>query len=55
VALVFVCHKITGFVNPLFSLIIEFQKDLVTLKRALHRPTPFRLSNNLISAQKYLE
>lgn len=64
VALVFVAHKISQFINPLFSLIIEFQKDFITLKRALHRPTPFRISSNAIRPQfqlshtgirKYLE
>jgi recombination protein RecA len=64
VALVFVCHKISHFVNPLFSLIIEFKKDFITLQRALHRPTPFSVSSGMIrgqlqiqspSVKKYLE
>lgn len=64
VALVFVSRKANRFINPLFSLIIEFQKDFVTIQRALHRPTPFRMAGSMLRSQlqfvntlnkKYLE
>lgn len=51
VALIFVCHKISRFVNPLFSLIIHFQRDFITIQRALHRPTPFSVAGSVIHSQ----
>lgn len=51
VALVFICHKVGRFINPLFSLIIQFQRDFITIQRALHRPTPFSVAGNAIHAQ----
>jgi recombination protein RecA len=50
VALVFVSHKISKFVNPLFSLSILFQRDFITVQRALHRPTPFNIAGSMIHA-----
>lgn len=50
VALIFVCHKASRFVNPLFSLIIQFQRDFITIQRALHRPTPFTVAGSMIYA-----
>ncbi|HEX7676351.1 MAG TPA: recA protein [Bdellovibrio sp.] len=50
VALIFVCHKASRFVNPLFSLIIQFQRDFITIQRALHRPTPFSVAGSTINA-----
>lgn len=50
VALVFVHQKVSKFINPLFGLIIHFQRDFVTVQRALHRPTPFNFSGNNIHA-----
>lgn len=50
VALVFVSHKPTKFINPLFSLMIHFQRDFVCIQRALHRPTPFNVAGSMIHA-----
>lgn len=50
VALVFVNQKPTKFINPIFSLIIHFQRDFITVQRALHRPTPFNISGSMINA-----
>ncbi|MGZ3771252.1 MAG: recA protein [Bdellovibrio sp.] len=50
VALVFVNQKPSPFVNPLFSLIIHFQRDFITVQRALHRPTPFNIAGSMINA-----
>lgn len=50
VALVFISQRPSRFINPLFSLIIQFQRDFVTVLRALHRPTPFNISGSLIHA-----
>lgn len=50
VALVFVSQKPGRFVNPIFSLAIHFQRDFITIQRALHRPTPFNLAGSMIHA-----
>lgn len=50
VALVFINQKVSRFINPLFSLMIHFQRDFVTIQRALHRPTPFNISGGTIHA-----
>lgn len=50
VALVFIHQKVSRFINPLFSLMIYFQRDFVTIQRALHRPTPFNISGSMIHA-----
>lgn len=50
VALVLVNPEPLKFVNPLFSLSILFQRDFVTVQRALHRPTPFKISGSMIHA-----
>lgn len=48
VSLVFVAHCNEKFINPLFSLVMNFKRDFVTIKRALHRPTPFSFPGSLI-------
>lgn len=50
VALIFVNQKVSKFVNPLFSLIIHFQRDFITIQRALHRPTPFNIAGSMVHA-----
>ncbi|KYG60519.1 recA protein [Bdellovibrio bacteriovorus] len=50
VALVFVNQKPVKFINPLFSLIMHFQRDFITIQRALHRPTPFNIAGSMIHA-----
>lgn len=50
VALVFINAKPSKFANPLFSLTILFQRDFVTIQRALHRPTPFNIAGSTIHA-----
>lgn len=50
VALIFLSKKVSRFANPLFSLMIHFQRDFVTIQRALHRPTPFNIAGSLIHA-----
>ena len=41
VALVFIAQKPLDLINPLLSLIIEFKKEFITIKRALHRHAPY--------------
>ncbi|MFN7263219.1 MAG: recA protein [Pseudobdellovibrionaceae bacterium] len=41
--------------NPLFSLIIECGRDFLTIRRALHRPTPFSFSGGMIHADFVFE
>lgn len=41
VALVLVSHVKNWKMNPLFSLVIDCNRDYLTVRRALHRPTPF--------------
>ncbi|MGZ3772911.1 MAG: recA protein [Pseudobdellovibrionaceae bacterium] len=56
VALVFVNQKTTKFINPLFSLIIHFQRDFITVQRALHRPTPFNIhTEHYLKSQFFIE
>lgn len=50
VALVFINQKPQKFINPLFSLIMNFQRDFITVQRALHRPTPFNIAGSMIHA-----
>lgn len=50
VALIFVNQKPLKYVNPLFSLTILFQRDFITVQRALHRPVPFNLAGSMIHA-----
>ncbi len=50
VALVFICQQPSRFINPLFSLIIQFQRDFITIQRALHRPTPFSIAGSTVYA-----
>ncbi|MEN0057694.1 MAG: recA protein [Bdellovibrio sp.] len=51
VALIFMNTKGPSFIHPFFSLIIHFQRDFVTVQRALHRPTPFNISGSMIHAR----
>lgn len=50
VALVLVAHVKDWSINPLFSLVIECGREFFTVRRALHRPTPFTVSGNLVHA-----
>lgn len=50
VALVLVSHAKNWSVNPIFGLIIECGRDFFTIRRALHRPTPFTVSGGLVHA-----
>jgi len=50
VALVFINQKPVKFINPLFSFMVSFQRDFVTIQRALHRPTPFNIAGSMIHA-----
>lgn len=50
VALIFINQKPTKFINPLFSLSVLFQRDFITVQRALHRPTPFNIAGSMIHA-----
>lgn len=50
VALIFINQKPLKYVNPLFSLMILFQRDFITIQRALHRPTPFNMAGSMIHA-----
>lgn len=50
VALIFINQKPIRFINPLFSLMIFFQRDFITIQRALHRPTPFNIAGSMIHA-----
>lgn len=50
VALVFINQKVTRFINPIYSLMIHFQRDFVTIQRAMHRPTPYNISGSMIHA-----
>ncbi|WII72227.1 recA protein [Bdellovibrio sp. 22V] len=50
VALIFVNQKPTKFINPLYSLMVNFQRDFITVQRALHRPTPFNISGSMVHA-----
>lgn len=48
VALVIISHGRTWLQNPLFALVIDCSRDFFTIKRALHRPTPFSISGSAI-------
>lgn len=50
VALIFINQRVTRFVNPIFSLMIHFQRDFITIQRALHRPIPFNIAGSMIHA-----
>lgn len=50
VALVLVAHAKNWSINPLFSLVIECSREFFTVRRALHRPTPFTVSGGSIHA-----
>jgi recombination protein RecA len=48
VAFVIVSHAKRWEQNQIFSLIIDCQRDFFTVRRALHRPTPFHISGSLV-------
>ena len=48
VALVFVSHQVERFINPLYGLVLQFGREFITVKRALHRPTPFTFPGSLV-------
>lgn len=48
VALVLVSHAKNWSVNPIFGLVIECGREFFTVRRALHRPTPFTVSGALV-------
>lgn len=48
VALVLISHAKNWSVNPIFGLVIECGRDFFTVRRALHRPTPFTVSGALV-------
>ena len=50
VSLVFITRKALPTINPLFALAIQFKRDFIRVERALHRPTPFSFSGELIHA-----
>lgn len=50
VALAIISHVVEQYVDPLISLILNFQFDFITIKRALDRPTPFSFSAELLRA-----
>lgn len=50
VSLVIISHAKQWAVNPLFGLVIDCARDFFTVKRALHRPTPFSIEGSVIHA-----
>lgn len=50
VALVIISHAKQWMMNPIFSLVIDCARDFFTIKRALHRPTPFSIQGSFINA-----
>lgn len=50
VALLFICPVADRVVPALFSLIIDCQRDFITVRRALHRPTPFSIEGGSLHA-----
>lgn len=50
VTLVFLDHQVKSFLKKsfLWSCSIEFQRDFITIHRALHRPVPFIFSGKVI-------
>lgn len=50
VALVFVSHVRNWRMNSLFGLVIECDRDRITVKRALHRPVPFSVAGSAVLA-----
>lgn len=51
VALVLVSHAKTWKINPLFSLVVECGREFFTVRRALHRPTPFVITGSPVLAE----
>jgi recombination protein RecA len=50
VALVFITPQAERVLPSLFSLIIDCQRDFITIRRALHRPTPFTIEGGSLHA-----
>lgn len=50
VALVFITPQTERVLPSLFSLIIDCQRDFLTIRRALHRPTPFTIEGGTLHA-----
>jgi recombination protein RecA len=50
VALVIICHAKHWSSNPIFSLVIDCARDFFTIRRALHRPTPFSIQGSFVHA-----
>jgi recombination protein RecA len=48
VAFVIISHNPRWITNQIFSLVIDCSRDFFTVKRALHRPTPFHVSGSLV-------
>lgn len=48
VAFVIISHAKRWVQNQIFSLVIDCQRDFFTVRRALHRPTPFHISGSLV-------
>lgn len=44
VSLVLISHAKAWSLNPLFALVIECSREFFTVRRALHRPTPFTVN-----------
>jgi hypothetical protein len=51
VALVLISHLKQWIMDPVFALIIECDTDFFTVRRALHRPTPFTVPRSMIHSQ----
>jgi recombination protein RecA len=50
VAFVIISHAKQWTLNPLFSLVIDCARDFFTVRRALHRPTPFSIQGSIVYA-----
>ena len=48
VAFVIVSHAKLWSQNPIFSLVVDCQREFFTIKKASHRPTPFTISGGLV-------
>ena len=50
VALVIISHIRRLVIDPIYALVIECDHDFFTIRRALHRPTPFSVPENMIQS-----
>lgn len=48
VSLVFFSQVQNPLLNPFFGLVMECQKDFHTIHKAMHRPTPFSISSEMV-------